>query len=325
MATPASSRNIPFSAVAERTTLGAPGDLKTVIAMNTDVLEAEAAERVVARFLCEYHKIWQNYFPGLNKRAHWHVLFSARCSPEEGVSCRSIHRTLYGLYGTDIRTCIERIRDCENDGFIRVMDGSRQPCTASPACLIGATDNLQEAFDGHCRETIEKLYEAFGDGVSSHSSGIEPDRAAISALLSFFNTYDQKWRETCELVVRQKGLTPAYANDAMDHLVTYQYWAIIMLLWSASPLGGGRPDAPALVIDEINSRMWDALRLGHLAIKERVGNLIRWGFFAEQTIKKHKAVALMPVAGSAISDSLTATKPLLHDLYAKLVPREVAA
>ncbi len=242
---------------------GAPrGDLKTVVTMNTDVADAEAAEQVVARFLCGYHKIWQRHFPGLNKRAHWHVMFSARCSPQEGVSCRSIHRTLYGLYGTSER---------------------------------------------------------------SRSPGIDCDRAVISAIFGFFNSYDQKWRETCELVVRQKGLTPAYANDAMDHLVTYQYWAIVMLLWSASPFGGGRPDAPAIVIDEINSRMWDALRLGHLAIKERVGNLIRWGFFAEQTIKKHKAVALTPIAGSAISRSLAETKPLLQDLYAKLVPQEAAA
>ena len=87
--------------------------------MNTEVGGAEAAARLVAQYLCRYHKIWQSHFPGLNKRAHWHVMFSARCSPQEGVSCRSIHRTLYGLYGTDIRTCIERIRDCENDGFIR--------------------------------------------------------------------------------------------------------------------------------------------------------------------------------------------------------------
>jgi hypothetical protein len=293
--------------------------------MNTDVAEAEAAEQVVARFLCGYHKIWQNYFPGLNKRAHSHVMFSARCGPEEGVSCRSIHRTLYGLYGTDIRTCIERIRDCENDGFIRVLDASGQPCTVSPTSLIAATDKLDEAFDRHCRETIEELCKAFGGRERLRAPGFDCDRSAISALFSFFNSYDQKWRETCELVVRQKGLTPAYANDAMDHLVTYQYWAILMLLWSASPFGGGRPDAPALVIDEINSRMWDALRLGHLAIKERVGNLIRWGFFAEQTIKKHKAVALTPVAGSTISESLAATKPLLRDLHAKLVPQEAAA
>jgi hypothetical protein len=293
--------------------------------MNTDVAEAEGAEQVVARFLRGYHEIWQNYFSGLNKRAHWHVMFSARCSPEEGVPCRSIHRTLYGLYGTDIRTCIERIRDCENDGFIRVFDAANQPCAASPACLIGATDKLNEAFDSHCRDTIVELCGAFGDGESSRSPGIEPDRAAISAILGFFNTCDQKWRETCELVARQKGLTPAYANDAMDHLVTYQYWAIVMLLWSASPFGTGRPDAPALIVDEINSRMWDALRLGHLAIKERVGNLIRWGFFSEQTIKKHKAVALTPVAGSAISESLAATKPLLHDLHDKLVPQQAAA
>ena len=293
--------------------------------MGTDVAEAEAAGQVVARFLGGYHKIWQNYFPGLNKRAHWHVMFSARSSPQEGVSCRSIHRTLYGLYGTDIRTCIERIRDCESDGFVRVLDTSSQPCAASPACLIAATDKLHEAFDRHCRDTFEDLCDALGDSQGSGSRDIDCDPDAISAVLNFFNTYDQKWRETCELVVRQKGLTPAYANDAMDHLVTYQYWAIVMLLWSASPFGGGRPDAPALVIDEINSRMWDALRLGHLAIKERVSNLIRWGFFAEQTIKKHKAVALTPVAGSAISGSLAETKPILRDLYAKLAPREAAA
>ena len=86
-------------------------------------------------------------------------------------------------------------------------------------------------------------------------------------------------------MVRQKGLTPAHVNDAMDHLVTYQYWAIVMLLWSASPFGSGRTAAPALVIDEINSRMWDVLRLGHLAIKERVGNLIRWGFLRSRRLR----------------------------------------
>lgn len=294
-----------------------------VNAMNADVAEAEAAEQVVARFLCGYHKIWQNYFPGLNKRAHWHVIFSARRSPEEGVSCRSIHRALYGLYGTDIRTCIERLKDCESDGFVRVVDASGQPSVASPSCLIGATDKLHEAFDRHCRDAIAELCAIFADRDSAPP--VDYDRSTITEIFNFLNAYDQKWRETSEVVVRQKGLTPAYANDAMDHLVTYQYWAIVMLLWSASPYGGGRQDAPALVIDEINSRMWDALRLGHLAIKERVGNLIRWGFFSEQTIKKHKAVALTPVAGPAINQSLAATRPLLQDLYAKVVPREAAA
>ena len=120
-------------------------------------------------------------------------------------------------------------------------------------------------------------------------------------------------------MVRQKGLTPAHIHDAMDHLVTYQYWAIVMLLWWASPFGSDNAASPALVIDEINSRMWDALRLGHLAIKERVDNLIRWGFFTEQTIKRHKAVALTQIAGSGISESLAESRPLLHELDAKLL------
>ena len=146
------------------------------------------------------------------------------------------------------------------------------------------------------------------------------DREAVAAIFNFIGAYDQKWRETGEFVVRQKGLTPAHVNDAMDHLVTYQYWAIIMLLWWASPFGSDQAGSSALVIDEINSRMWDTLHLGHLAIKERVDNLIRWGFFAEQTIKRHKAVALTPVAGSVTSKSLSEAKPLLANLHAKLRP-----
>jgi hypothetical protein len=287
--------------------------------MSAGYAEQEPADRVVARFLCEYHKIWQKHFPGLNKRAHWHVIFSARTNPNEGVSCRSIHRTLYGFYGTDIRTCIERIKDCERDGFIRVVDPSNRPCTASPACMIAATSKLYESFDRHGSETIAEAYAAFGNGEHRRLRPITCDDAAVSAIFNFFSGCDQKWRETSEFVVRQKRLTPAHVNDAMDHLVTYQYWAIVMLLWWASPFGSDDSVPPALVIDEINSRMWDALQLGHLAIRERVSNLIRWGFFAEETIKKHKAVALTPVAGSAISKSLAETKPLLQDLHSKLV------
>jgi hypothetical protein len=280
------------------------------------------ADRAVARFLCEYHRIWQNHFPGLNKRAHWHVIFSARTAPAGGVSCRSIHRTLYGFYGTDIRTCIERVKDCERDGFIRVTDASNRPCTASPACLITATGKLYESFDRHGKDTTDAVRAALDDRERRRLPPVQCNDAAIAAIFGFFGAYDQKWRETCELVVRQKGLTPAHVNDAMDHLVTYQYWAIVMLLWWASPFGSDDANSPALVIDEINSRMWDALRLGHLAIKERVDNLIRWGFFTEQTIKRHKAVALTPLAGSAISKSLTEAKPLLDDLDTKLVSQQ---
>src|SRR6516165_1544925 len=288
--------------------------------MNAGHAERESADRTVARFLCEYHRIWQNHFPGLNKRAHWHVIFSARTGPAGGVSCRSIHRTLYGFYGTDIRTCIERVKDCENDGFIRVIDASNRPCTASPACLITATRKLYESFDRHGIDTSDAVHATLDDRHRRRLLPVTCSDSTIAAIFSFFGGYDQKWRETCEFLVRQRGLTPAHFNDAMDHLVTYQYWAIIMLLWWASPFGNSDANSQAaLVIDEINSRMWDALKLGHLAIKERVGNLIRWGFFTEQTIKRHKAVALTPVAGAAISKSLAEAKPLLDDLDAKLV------
>jgi len=185
--------------------------------------------------------------------------------------------------------------------------------------MIAGTGELDESFDRHCSDTISELGAAFGGVDRPHSPMMRCDREAVAAIFNFLGAYDQKWRETSELVVRQKGLTPAHVNDAMDHLVTYQYWAIIMLLWWASPFGSDLARSSALVIDEINSRMWDALRLGHLAIKERVDNLIRWGFFAEQTIKRHKAVALTPVAGSAISRSLSEAKPFLQNLHAKLV------
>ncbi|MGH7112549.1 MAG: hypothetical protein ACREFK_19255 [Stellaceae bacterium] len=288
-------------------------------AMNSDYAELKSDDRIVARFLTRYHQNWQKHFPGLTKRAHWYVIFYARSGREGGVSCRSLHRALYGIYGTDIRTCIERIKDCEQDGFVRVATLDDAPCTASPACLIKPTDRLFDHFDRHCREIADEVCAIFSGTGRVRLATVHPDKSAIAALSDFFGAYEHKWREMSEFVARQKGLTPAHLDDAMDHLVTYQYWAIVMLLWGASPYGGDEAAAPALVIDEINSRMWDTLRLGHLAIKERVGNLIRWGFFAEETIKKHKAVSLTPVAGMAISKNLAETKPLLRELHSSLV------
>src|SRR5271169_2928178 len=100
-------------------------------AMSAAYGTVESPARVVARFLLKYYDIWEKYFPGLNKRAHCHAIFMARTCDEGGVSSRAIHRTLYGSYGTDIRTCIERIKDCERDGFIRVFDSANRSCAAA--------------------------------------------------------------------------------------------------------------------------------------------------------------------------------------------------
>lgn len=290
--------------------------------MHPGYSDLESPARLVARFLLEYYNIWENHFPGLNKRAHWHVMFMAKTNGEAGISSRAIHRTLYGSYGTDIRTCIERIKDCEADGFIRVFDASNRECAPSPGCLVGATDKLWQSFEAHCRETIEAICAVAGD--RDCRPEVTCDEATISEIYRFFGACDQKWRETSEQIVRKKGLTPAYLDDAMDHLVTYQYWAVVMLLWSASPFGNDRGGPSALVVDEIISKMWDRLRLGHLAIKERVGNLVRWGFFVEETIKKHKAVSLTQQAGAAVANGLAEIMPLLADLRGRLV-REPAA
>jgi hypothetical protein len=278
-------------------------------------------DRVVAEFLLRYYNIWEKYFPGLNKRAHWHVIFMARTCGQGGVSSRAIHRALYGSYGTDIRTCIERIKDCEHDGFIKIFDEANRPCTAGPGCLIGPTGELVESFDAHCRETINEVCAVAGNGNCRQGHASKCNDALISEFYRFFGSCDRKWRDISEQVVRIKGLTPAHVEDAMDHLVTHQYWAIVMLLWTASASGGNRVGPGPLVIDEIISRMWDRLRLGHLAIKERVSNLIRWGFFSEQTIKKHKAVTLSQVAEHAIGSGLAEVLPLLIDLHERLGAR----
>jgi hypothetical protein len=316
-----SSRNVSCCTVAKSANLPASARLAGTETMSAVDNKVKAPERVVADFLVQYYNIWEKYFHGLNKRAHWHVIFMARTCSEGGVSSRAIHRALYGSYGTDIRTCIERIKDCERDGFIRIFDEANRPCAAGPGCLIGPTLELVRSFDAHCRETIDELCAAAGNGNCRRGHAVECDDAVISEFYRFFGACDRKWRETSEQVVRKKGLTPAHIEDAMDHLVTYQYWAIIMLLWAASASGSDRAGPMPLVVDEIISRMWDRLRLGHLAIKERVSNLIRWGLFTEQTVKKHKAVTLSQVAEHAIGTGMAEILPLLIDLHERLGAR----
>jgi len=116
----------------------------------SDYALLEGDDQVVGRFSTNYHTIWQKHFPGLIKRAHWHVIFSARCGLDQGVSCRSIHRTLYGSYGTDIRTCVERVKDCEQGrSFVQVIDPNGKPCAASAGSFFVGTDKLRQNFDRH--------------------------------------------------------------------------------------------------------------------------------------------------------------------------------
>jgi hypothetical protein len=61
-----------------------------------------------------------------------------------------------------------------------------------------------------------------------------------------------------------------------------------------------------------------------LAIRERVGNLIRWGFFSEQTIRKHKAVAMTALAGAMIGQGLAGIWPPLEQLYRKIATSTAA-
>lgn len=294
--------------------------------MDPDYTELKSDDRVVAQFLRNYHQIWQRHFPDLIKRGHWHAILQARLAgPDQGVSCRSLHRALYGAYGTDIRTCIERIKECEDGGFLRVVDPSLQECTVSASCVFLPTEKLRECFDRHCYETIVEVYSVFGDRPAESAGALAASGDAAASLVGFFGGCDRKWREASDFVFRRKGLTIAYADDAMNHLVTYQYWAIVMLLWATGAVSQSGGAAPAMVVDEIISKMWEALKLGHLAIKERVDNLIRWGFFEERTLKKHKAVLLTAAASEATSRSLAETMPLLRGLYQKLLPEQADA
>ncbi|MBV9863092.1 MAG: hypothetical protein JO267_13210 [Alphaproteobacteria bacterium] len=291
--------------------------------MDQNDLALMSDDRIVAQFLLQYHRIWQRHFGDLIKRAHWHAIFAARCNPVDGASCRSLHRVLYGAYGTDIRTCIERIKECEAEGFLRIVDAARQPCAVTATCQILPTQKLRDSFDRHCRETIAGVWRVFGEPASGGDAAIACGDDAVSAIFDFFGAYDRKWREAGDVVVRKKGLTIAHVEDAMNHLVTYQYWAIVMLLWATGASGGTENGSAVLVVDEIISKMWDALKLGHLAIKERVGNLLRWGFFAEHTVKKRKAVSLTPVAAEAMGKSLAQSMPALRELHRKLAPADV--
>ena len=140
--------------------------------------------------MLEYYGIWEKFFPGLNKGAHRHVIFMARTNSEAGISSRAIHLTLYGSYGTDIRTCIERIKDCQSEGFIRVFDAANRECAAAPGCLIGATDKLCGSFEAHWRDTLDEICAVAGHELRPPLAAPPCGAAAISEIYRFFEVCD---------------------------------------------------------------------------------------------------------------------------------------
>jgi hypothetical protein len=292
--------------------------------MSADYAALTSDDRIVGEFLQNYYKIWDSSFPNLNRRAHWHAIFALSCSINQAISLKSIHRVLYGGYGMDIRTCIERLRECEHEGVITLEEMAGEG-KLSANSLVAATDKLHDSFTRHCQDAVREICCAFGGAETMPQLTNGGGERAMHAIHTFFMAYDEKWREACDVVLKEKGLTFAHVDAASKHLVTHSYWAIVMFLWARAAYEADCANPPAMIVDEINSKMWDTLRLGHLAIKERVDNLIRWGFFIERSIKKHKAVSLTPVACAAMRRSLTETKPLLRALHDKLFVTELVA
>ena len=217
--------------------------------MQANHAEVEAAARTFPGFSANTVKSGKS-IPGLNKRALARDILAG--AVPRVCRNRSIHRIAAVLTGR-ISGLIERVKDCQADGFIRVVDGSSQPVLSwMPDRRDGQIVQLRSP--PRDRGTVRNICDCEKRRLPQIARVAPRSRLFLTSLAAMI----QKWRETCETVVRQR----TYSSPCQRRHGPFGYLPVLghrdvtvvvepvrqRSAGFAAGAGGRR----------INGRMWDA-------------------------------------------------------------------
>jgi hypothetical protein len=182
---------------------------------------------VVCEFVRGYSHIWDRYFPGCARRAHWQIAQLVRMSEDGELFSVAVGRT-NEMFGMDEATCLLRTRELIQEGLIK----SENEIHAS-TCLY-PTPPFIEKYDNHVLEAVQLLYETAKsfDQTLPRLGGLRPGTALNKRFFAFFADYREVHNDFRVRFLR--GSIPnsrALQVKALRTLMTYAYWYIFTTAW----------------------------------------------------------------------------------------------
>jgi hypothetical protein len=279
-------------------------------------------EHDIVRIVLGYQDVWFARFPGLSRRAEWHILHHLCLKGRNGSPVGELYGLVKQVFLLDDATVKERLLSLAQAGFCALDPPgqvfSRTVATATPALL--------DQFDAHLRDFAALLADAAGLPRPAMRGPLPP--AVRARILRPLDVYAAHWSAAVDEIFSQGRLSPARRSDAKRNLISSSHWNLLhnTLNWQyeAGPADTG------ILADRLAARLLERTGQTLQTTKDHIGYLIEIGLFRRMKGKalhvrvpdaamRHLETALRetatewPALVQALCDSIGAMAPAIGD------------
>lgn len=280
------------------------------------------AEREVVRFLSAYQTIWHAHFPGLFRRAQWHIVTHLCTEGREGAAVGELYGLVKQIFLLDDSTVKERILEIRDLQFCAV-DPAKGALSARS--VVVPTSALLDTFDRHLLALAKEL--------AASASTLDPaihlpvpyslDAKQRGIILQSLSRCRDPLRAALDRIFDSINLSRARRVEAIRHLNSTSHWTLLLmaveLRYGVSNFGrseqGILADQMAATLLNLTGQNFQTTR-DHIAylialglLERQAGKSLRVALSAAAAAQFHQALGVAACALPEVANSLAATMP----------------
>ena len=183
-------------------------------------------QRAIVRFLWDCEELWHRRFPGLHRRAQWHIVSHLCTAGRSGTAVGELSGLVKQVFLLDDATVRDRIAEMAELGLCE-LDPQEAPLSART--VVVPSQSLLAEFDAYLRELASKLQDAAATNASHRSGGASFDGESRRVVLATVECCRNHIVSALDRFFDQSGLSRARRLDARRHLLSASHWDLLLI------------------------------------------------------------------------------------------------
>jgi len=228
------------------------------------------------------------------------------------VAVRTLKNTFKSKFGTDPRSVIEHIKQCQEFGWLAFDEDQAH---------VTATELLRDAYDKHrfcvVNHAIQTAQELRGHSFTPSPYYDWPDELyARNELL--WNKFSEHWKTALETMLGDaktkngKRLSPAVQSKLVDRFFTATYWFLLVFSWRHKHFCQSGTRNHLLKRDRLRAKMHLTTNSAMAATDYKLRKLVEYGVLLERWAGKRAAYEMPDFTYNHLTETFTAFARDLH-------------
>jgi hypothetical protein len=259
-------------------------------------------EHEVVRLAVRYQEIWHRSFPGLFRRAQWHIIRYLCTDGRDGASVGEVSGLVRQIFMLDEATVRERIVSLVSGALCRLEPAEGNITARS---IIFPTEVLLRRFDEH----LLALADPFATAAAALAPGTTGlvlariDAEQRANLLRVIDSVCEAWRAANDRILAARDMSPARRHEAKRHLIAPSHWMLVLTAARHHYDTLQQSAAGGVLADRMAAQLIEALGQNFQTTRDHINYLMEIGVL-ERRSGKALHVALTPPAAQMLHAAL---------------------